>query len=89
MAKLLRLSLATLTFPCFLLLDDLANAFFLSAGLGANRILVPLGRSSNAGCGQLEQLQIEKHQSKSSYCLPKAGSVFGLFFKLRFYMDLL
>ncbi len=39
MAKLLRLSLATLTFPCFLLLDDLANELFLSVGLGAYRIL--------------------------------------------------
>ena len=30
-----------------------------------------------------------KHQSKAGCSLYKAGSVFGLFFKLRFYMDLL
>jgi hypothetical protein len=33
--------------PCFLLLDDPANELFLSVGLGADRILAPLGGSSN------------------------------------------
>jgi hypothetical protein len=38
-AQLLRLSLATPEIPCFLLLDDPANELFLSAGLGAHRVL--------------------------------------------------
>jgi hypothetical protein len=39
-AKLLRLSLATVTFIVFFLLDDLADNLFLSVGLGADRILI-------------------------------------------------
>jgi hypothetical protein len=38
-AKLFRLSLATLTFLVFFLLDDPVNELFLSVGLGASRIL--------------------------------------------------
>jgi hypothetical protein len=37
--------------PCFLLLDDPANELFLSVGLGADRILAPLGGSSNRVVG--------------------------------------
>jgi len=48
MASLLRLSLATLTspdIPTFLLLDDPAYELFLSAGLGAGRIIIRLGET--------------------------------------------
>jgi hypothetical protein len=31
--------------PCFLLLDDPANELFLSLGLGAGRVLSPIGGS--------------------------------------------
>ena len=36
--------------PCFLLLDDPTNELFLSAELGTDCILAPIGRSSIAGC---------------------------------------
>ena len=52
MAMLLRLTLATLTFLVFFYSTTLANELFLSAGLGTNRILAPIGKFLNAGCGQ-------------------------------------
>jgi hypothetical protein len=49
MTKLLRLS-GRHDIPCFLLLDDPTNELFLSAELGTDCILAPIGRSSIAGC---------------------------------------
>jgi hypothetical protein len=43
--------------PCFLLLDDPANELFLSAGLGAGRILTSIGGSAKASCVQLKLSQ--------------------------------
>jgi len=59
--------------PCLLLLNDPANEQLLPVGLGAYRILTPEW-IFNAGYRLLE-----KHQGKSDYSPPKAGSVLGLF----------
>jgi hypothetical protein len=41
--------------PCFLLLDDPANELFLSAGLGAGRILTPAHPKITLSAGPFEK----------------------------------
>ena len=54
MAKLLRLSLATLTFLVFFYSTTLANELPLSAGLGTHRILAPIGQFLMRVVGKVE-----------------------------------
>src|SRR5215831_1517367 len=73
MAKLPRLSLATLTFLLFFYSTTLLTSYFYPLDWAPIRILTPEW-IFNAGYAQLE-----KHQGKSGYSPPKARSVLGLF----------